>query len=173
MGDVPWISLHDSKRLDLPELAETAQTIGHLGLQNSSARLLPAGTVVFSRTATVGKATIMAREMSTSQDFANFVCGARLNNRYLMHVFRHMQPEWKRLMAGSTHQTIYMPVFRDLQVLLPPIEEQCEIADIIDALETRLLSERNRIPALVTLKSAVMGALLTGEVRVKPDASAG
>lgn len=122
-GDIPWISLHDSKALDAPELHHTAQTIGPLGLANSSARLLPAGTVVFSRTATVGKCTTMGREMSTSQDFANYVCGDRLHNRYLMHLFRHMQPEWERLMAGSTHQTIYMPVFRDLQILLPPLDD--------------------------------------------------
>src|SRR5258708_40366077 len=64
-GDIPWVSLHDSKVLDRAEIRETAQTIGELGLANSSARLLPPGTVVFSRTATVGKATILGREMAT------------------------------------------------------------------------------------------------------------
>ena len=98
-GSVPWISLHDTASLDGPEIVNTKQSISELGLRNSSARLLPRGTVVFSRTATVGKSTIMAREMSTTQDFANYVCGPRMHNRYLMHLFRHMQPEWKRLMA--------------------------------------------------------------------------
>jgi type I restriction enzyme S subunit len=171
-GDVPWISLHDSRALDAPELHHTAQTIGPLGIANSSARLLPAGTVVFSRTATVGKCTIMGREMSTSQDFANYVCGDRLHNRYLMHVFRHMQPEWERVMAGSTHQTIYMPVFRDLQVLLPPLDEQRDIAARADALDARLQSEECLVPALSGVKSALMCVLLTGELRVKPDEEA-
>ena len=90
-GNIPWVSLHDSKRLDVPEILETAQTIGPLGLANSSARLLPKGTVVFSRTATVGKCTVLGREMATSQDFANYVCGPKLNPAYLMNVFRHMQ----------------------------------------------------------------------------------
>src|SRR5437867_4717910 len=45
-GDIPWISLHDSQGLDVPEIHETAQTISPLGLANSSARLLPKGTVV-------------------------------------------------------------------------------------------------------------------------------
>ena len=119
-GDIPWISLHDSGALDVREIFSTAQTIGQLGLANSSTRLLPKGTVVFSRTATVGKATVMGREMATSQDFANYICGERLHNHYLVHLFRYMSPEWKRLMAGSTHNSIYMPVFRDLQILLPP-----------------------------------------------------
>lgn len=171
-GDIPWISLHDSKNLESAEMFETAQTVSSLGVDNSSARILPKGTVVFSRTATVGKCTIMGREMCTSQDFANYVCGERLHNRYLMQVLRHMQSEWERLMAGSTHQTIYMPVFRDLQILLPPLDEQVEIADRIAAVDTRIVSERVQLPALSTLKSALMSVLLTGEVRVKPDEAA-
>lgn len=168
-GDIPWISLHDSKGLDRFDIYDTAQTIGPLGLKHSSARLLPKGTVIFSRTATVGKSTVMGREMSTSQDFANYVCGERIYNRYLMHVLRHMGPEWERLMAGSTHQTIYMPVFRDLQVLLPPIEEQIEIAAVADALDARIESEQVQLPVLAILKSALMSVLLTGELRVTPD----
>lgn len=134
-GDVPWISLQDTDALDYPEITATTERPTRLGIQNSSARLLPAGTVVFSRTATVGKCTIMGREMATSQDFANYVCGPTLNNRYLMHLFRSMKSEWKRLMAGSTHKTIYMPIFNDLQILLPPLEEQRSIADIMDGID--------------------------------------
>lgn len=165
-GNIPWVSLHDAKALDVPEIHDTAQTIGERGLANSSARLLPAGTVVFSRTATVGKATVLGREMATSQDFANYVCGERIHNRYLMHVLRHMKAEWDRLMAGSTHQTIYMPVFRDLQVLLPPMEEQREIAAIADDIDIRLRAESATIFHLRSVKSALVSVLLTGELRV-------
>ena len=85
-GGIPWISLHDTDALDGPEIVATEFTVSEEGLANSSARLLPKGTVVFSRTATVGKCSIMGREMSTSQDFANYVCGDRLDNRYLMYL---------------------------------------------------------------------------------------
>jgi type I restriction enzyme, S subunit len=171
-GNIPWVSLHDSKRLDVPEIHETAQTISELGLANSSARLLPAGTVVFSRTATVGKATIIGREMATSQDFANYVCGERIHNRYLMHVLRYMQGEWDRLMAGSAHKTIYMPVFRDLQVLLPPIEEQREIAAVADGIDMRLTAESSMIAGLGSVKSALMSVLLSGQLRVEAGEAA-
>ena len=83
-GDIPWVSLNDTASLGANEILRTAQTISLEGLQNSSARLLPKGTVVFSRTATVGKASIMGREMSTSQDFANYICGPDVYNRYLV-----------------------------------------------------------------------------------------
>jgi type I restriction enzyme S subunit len=168
-GDIPWVSLHDSKNLDGPEIFDTVQTIGPLGLANSSARLLPKGTVVFSRTATVGKACITGREMATSQDFANYVCGDRLHNRYLLHLFRHMEDEWRRLMAGSTHKTVYMPIFRDLQVLLPVLGEQQEIAAVADALDARLEAEQGVLAGLRRVKSALMSVLLTGEIRVTPN----
>ena len=171
-GNVPWISLHDTVQLDRPEIRNTEQNISELGLKNSSARLLPKGTVVFSRTATIGKSTIMAREMSTTQDFVNYTCGSRLHNRYLMQLLRHMRPEWRRLMAGSTHKTVYMPIFEQLEILLPPVEEQEEIANIVERLESRVETERKVNARLGNLKSALMSVLLTGELRVTPDTEA-
>lgn len=160
-GIIPWVSLHDSKVLDRSVIFDTAQTIGELGLANSSARLLPPGTVVFSRTATVGKATILGREMATSQDFANYVCGPRLHNLYLLHLLRFLQPEWNRLMAGSTHNTIYMPVFEGLQVLLPPIPEQRKIAAILSSVDDAIESTQAVIDQLGVVKKAMMAELLT------------
>ncbi|MFO1052219.1 MAG: restriction endonuclease subunit S [Planctomycetota bacterium] len=167
-GGVPWVSLHDTGALDGPEISETAQTVSDLGIANSSARLLPRGTVVFSRTATVGKATVLGREMSTSQDFANYVCGPRVHNRYLMHLLRFMQTEWARLMAGSTHQTIYMPVFRDLQILLPEVREQERIAEVADAVESRMQAERDSLVPLRAVKASLASELLSGATRVQP-----
>lgn len=165
-GDVPWISLHDTKSLGSREIYNTAEYTTLLGIQNSSARLLPAGTVVFSRTASIGHCTIMGRSMATSQDFANYICGKRLHNRYLMHLFRWMQPEWKRLSSGSTHQTVYMPVFEQLQVLLPPIEEQIRIAEIADSIDYLLEQYSNDSRSLQAIKQGLMQDLLTGRVRV-------
>lgn len=160
-GSIPWVSLHDSKNLDREVIWETAQTIGKLGLANSSARLLPAGTVVFSRTATVGKATILGREMATSQDFANYVCGPRVANRYLLHLLRFLRPEWNRLMAGSTHNTVYMPVFEGLQALLPPVAEQRKIAAILSAVDDAIGAAQAVIDQLHLVKKAMMAELLT------------
>lgn len=165
-GDIPWVSLHDSKRLDVHEIFDTAQKVSTLGIDKSSARLLPRGTVVFSRTATIGKSTVLGRDMATSQDFANYVCGENIHNRYLMHLFRNMGKEWARLMSGSTHKTIYMPAFQELQVLLPPKEEQEAIANVGDLLESRAAAERKVLDSLRLLKTLLLPTLLSGETRV-------
>jgi type I restriction enzyme S subunit len=165
-GRIPWVSLHDTAGLSGREILQTEQTITEEGLNNSSARLLPAGTVVFSRTATVGKTTVLGREMATSQDFANYICGPRLDPFFLMYLFRSMGRTWKTLMAGSIHNTIYMPVFKALQIVLPPISEQRVIAaaladgdELLTGLDRLLAKKRD-------LKQAAMQQLLTGQSRL-------
>lgn len=165
-GDIPWVSLHDTDSLGANEITGTAQTISAEGLQNSSARLLPKGTVIFSRTATVGKASILGREMATSQDFANYVCGPEVYNRYLVYLFRHMAPEWKKLMAGSIHNTVYMPVFRSLKVVLPPRSEQQAIAEALSDVDTLIESLSLLLAKKRQIKQGVMQELLTGKRRM-------
>lgn len=165
-GETPWLSLHDTKSLSRREIADTAERITQLGLDNSSARLLPAGTVAFSRTASVGHCVIMARPMATSQDFANYICGERLFNRFLMHLFRWMQPVWANLASGSTHQTVYMPIFEQIQTLLPPYDEQVRIAQIADTFDDAIECHEADVSGLHDLKRGFMQDLLTGHVRV-------
>lgn len=166
-GNVPWLSLHDTSTLDQHIISATQYYVTMEGINNSSARLLPEGTVAFSRTATVGKCVILGRVMATSQDFACYICGPEVLNRYLLHLFRQMQSVWRSLASGSTHQTVYMPIFERLQVLLPPVEEQIRIADALDAADQALDSLRSVGAKQRNLKGGLMDDLLTGRVRVR------
>lgn len=165
-GNVPWLSLHDTSKLNEHVVHGTRYSVTMEGINNSSARLLPEGTVAFSRTATVGKCVILGQVMATSQDFACYVCGPQVVNRYLLHLFRYMHNVWRALASGSTHQTVYMPVFENLQILLPPIAEQAWIADVLDAADLALDSLRSVEAKQRTIKQALIGDLLTGRVRV-------
>jgi type I restriction enzyme S subunit len=128
--------------------------------------MLPKGTVVFSRTATVGKATVLGRDMATSQDFANYICGPRLHNYFLLYLFRGMGRKWKTLMAGSIHNTIYMPVFKALQIVLPPLSEQHAIAEALSDVDALLGALDRLIAKKRDLKQAAMQQLLTGQKRL-------
>lgn len=88
----------------------------------------------------------MGTEMATSQDFATWTCGPRLEPRYLLHALRGMAPDLRRIATGSTHKTIYMPDIEQLRIPLPPVDEQCRIADFLDA-------ETSRIDHLVSLRT--------------------
>lgn len=165
-GDIGWISLHDTKNLERREVQDTTLKITAAGVANSSARMLPEGTVCLSRTATVGKCVIMGRPMTTSQDFANFVCSPALNNRYLLHLFRWMGPIWKALSSGSTHKTIYMPTFEALQIVVPPIDAQESVAAALDAIASAIELSSEHLEALVELRRSIASDLLSGRVRV-------
>ena len=165
-GEVPWLSLHDTSKLDRHVIKATRYSVTMEGINNSSARLLPTGTVAFSRTATVGKCVILGQAMATSQDFACYICGPEVINRYLLHLFRFMQSVWHSLASGSTHQTVYMPIFENLQILLPPVVEQRRIADALDAFDAvldsmSLVERKQRV-----IKQGLMDDLLTGRMQV-------
>jgi type I restriction enzyme S subunit len=165
-GTIPWISLQDADALAKLAISETAEMIGPAGLANSSARMLPSGTVVLQRTANIGLASIMGREMCTSQHFANWVCGSQLDPYYLQQVFRHMSREWQRLMAGSVLPDIYMGTFKALQILLPPLVEQKKISDIGAAFDRRLEHERDTLTILIKNRAALAQELLSGRLRL-------
>ncbi len=80
----------------------------------------------------------MGTDMATSQDFATWTCGQSLDPRYLLHALRAMAPDLKRIAAGSTHKTIYMPDIEQLRIPRPPMTEQRRIADFLDAETTRI-----------------------------------
>jgi type I restriction enzyme S subunit len=131
-GDVPWLSLKDMQRIEGRYIFDTVDKPTMLGIENSSARLLPAGTVALCRTASVGKVAILGREMATSQDFVDWVCGPQLDPEYLYWALSCSGAAFDVEKQGSTHKTIYMPTLERLNVLLPPLDEQRRIAAILD-----------------------------------------
>ncbi|GAA3676611.1 hypothetical protein GCM10022267_74350 [Lentzea roselyniae] len=132
---VPWVTLADVWQLrdgTVDVIKDTKEKISQLGLANSSAVKYPAGTVILSRTASVGFSAILGADMATTQDFATWTCGPRLDRRYLLHALRAMASDLKRVAAGSTHKTIYMPDIEQLRIPLPSLDEQRRIADFVD-----------------------------------------
>jgi type I restriction enzyme S subunit len=127
-GDIPWIALPDIRALDGRHVFETLERTNPEGIAHSAARVLPAGTVVLSRTASVGFVTIMGRPMATSQDFVNWVCGPDLDPGFLMHLFIRSRERFRSLSAGAVHKTVYFPTAMALRVCVPPPDEQRRIA---------------------------------------------
>jgi type I restriction enzyme S subunit len=152
---IPWFGLADVWQIRdgrTEYVAETAEKISKLGLANSAARLLPKGTVILSRTASVGFPAILGVDMATTQDFVNWVCGPALRPEYLLNVFRSMQHEFRRLTMGSTHQTIYMPDAGAFCTPMPPISEQDRIVAFVR-------EHTQRIDALVVKKERLIELL--------------
>lgn len=160
-GDIPWVSLKDTFRLDKRYVFETTDYTTIDGIENSSAVLLPEGSVIISRDATVGKVGITSTEMATSQHFINYICSENLNNEYLYYVLLHRKDEFIRIAIGSTIKTIGMPFFRSLKVILPPLTEQQRIAEILSTTDDHIKKLDKIIEDYKLLKKGMMKKLLT------------
>jgi type I restriction enzyme S subunit len=142
-GDIPWIGIRDATANHGRTLLDTNQHVTQHGIDNSSARILPANTVCLSRTASVGYVVVMGREMATSQDFVNWVCDeSKLDYRFLKYVLLAENQSFSRFSHGTTHQTIYFPEVKAFHVCVPSIDEQRAIADVLQALDDKI--EQNR-----------------------------
>jgi restriction endonuclease S subunit len=171
---IPWVTLGDVHQFRdnyVLEITETGEAISEIGLQNSAARLLPEGTVILSRTASVGYAVKLGRAMATTQDFVNWVCGPELVPDYLLACFWSMKGEFERLKYGSTHNTIYMPDVRSLIIPRPPQGEQSAISLHIISCVSRMGAAIQRVEKAVTLlderRKSLIAAVVTGKIDVR------
>lgn len=89
--------------------------------------------------------------MATSQDFVNWVCGPELNHRYLRYVLMLEQESVRRFAHGTTHQTMYYPEAKALNVLVPGRAVQDAIAEVLCALDDKIAANVRLIAALEDL----------------------
>ncbi|WP_327209531.1 restriction endonuclease subunit S [Rhizobium leguminosarum] len=167
-GELPWVGIRDAGQHHGKQIHDTMQTITEAGLVNSSARLLPTGTVCLSRTASVGYVTMMARPMATSQDFATWTCTEALLPEYLMYALMAEGDDIRNFGMGSTHTTIYFPEIRALHIALPPLDEQRQIVQLVKSTLARadhLEAEAARARKLLDrLESALLAKAFRGEL---------
>jgi len=177
-GKVPWICLQDIRDAHGKVLFDTKFKTTPLGIQNSSARLLPEGTVCFSRDISVGFTTIMGKEMATTQHFANWVCGPSIYNKYLMQALVASRHTLTKSGEGTVVRTIYMPALERFHIALPPLNEQRRIVARIEELTARSKSAREALqaipPLLEKFRQSVLAAAFRGDLtaewrRQNPD----
>lgn len=169
---IPWVSLNDSRYLrDYDYISDTAYQINELGLENSSARILPAGAVVFSRDATVGLCAISTRPMAVSQHFIAYLCGPKMLPAYLLFTLKAMAQHLERLSFGSTIATIGMPDVKSLACAVPPIAEQRAIVKFIERetakIDSLIAKVEQAIERLQEYRTALITAAVTGKIDVR------
>lgn len=159
-GGIKWVSLADSKRLDNGLILETTVLISEQGIKNSSAVLHPAGSVILSRDAGVGKSAVMSESMAVSQHFIVWTCDDRhLFNWFLYYILQIKKPEFESVATGSTIKTIGLPFFKDLKVIVPSFTEQQRIASCLRSLDALITAETQKLEALKTHKKGLMQQL--------------
>lgn len=169
-GGIKWVSLADSYRLDQLYISDTDLKISHKGIQNSSAVLHPAGIVVLSRDAGVGKSAITTEPMAVSQHFMCWKCDQKMNNYFLYYWLQYNKRTFENIAMGSTILTIGLPYFKRLKIACPiNMDEQLAIASKLRAVDSRLFALRADLKKKRHQKHGLMQDLLTGKVPVKVE----
>lgn len=167
-GDIPWVCIKDASVNHGRVITGTLQNVTQLGLDNSAARLLPAGTVCLTRTAnSIGYALVLGRPMSTSQDLVGWVCSEAVMPKYLMYLFIAERKALYRFAKGSTHPTVYFPEILSFWCCLPSLEEQAEIVNRLEKALARIEGQAELIWALLAELEVLDRSILAKAFRGK------
>lgn len=167
-GKIPWMGIKDARNNHGATIYGTLENTNDTGINNSSARVLPKGTVCLSRTASVGYVAIMGRDMATSQDFVNWVCGENLEPEFLKVILLAQGKELFKFSSGAVHQTIYFPEAKGFAICHPNVETQRKI---VLAAQAILKKSRNleavyveKLQDLDDLRQSLLQKAFTGEL---------
>ncbi len=134
-GNISWATLTDIPAEDFVTfLSDTERHITEEGLASSSAKMLPAETVLVSSRATIGRIALAKHPVSTNQGFKNIVVvdKNRISPKYVAYVATHLVPRMVELASGGIFKEISKRNFSTLQIPLPPISIQNELIEEID-----------------------------------------
>ena len=124
-GDIKWITpaeLND----DSFYVYDSERHITEAGVRSTALKPFPAGTVIFSTRAPIGKTAIAGCEMYCNQGFKNFICSDKLNPVYLFYTLKSHKEELQKMGTGSTFLELSKKTIEGLSISLPPRELQDE-----------------------------------------------
>ncbi|HPX96445.1 MAG TPA: restriction endonuclease subunit S [Brevefilum fermentans] len=136
--EIPWLTPRDLSNFSGRFISKGERSITQKGLDNSSAKLLPKGTILLSSRAPVGYLAIAANEVSTNQGFRNLVPNANVDNIFLYYLLKQNIDYLKSQATGTTFEELSGSILKSLKFLIPPLPEQRAIADVLSALDDKI-----------------------------------
>ena len=130
-GVIPWIK---SGELPDGEITAVEEKITQLGLDSSSAKTLSEGTLVIAMYgATVGRLGVLTFPAATNQAICAILPGPKLDRDYLYYWLFSIRKSLLNISFGGAQPNISQTVIRDLEIPLPSLKIQCQIASQLKA----------------------------------------
>lgn len=165
-GDIHWCTPTDITSTEGKYLTHTEKRITKAGLKNSSANLLPKGSLLLCSRATIGEVKIAADRICTNQGFKSLICCDQAYNEYLYYVILTIKPKLLEKGIGSTFLEISKKDTAAIEIKLPPFEEQTAIAEILSDMDAEIDELKTKLTKTRQIKQGMMQELLTGRIRL-------
>jgi type I restriction enzyme S subunit len=136
-GTIPWFTIDDIRESGRI-IRNTKQKITERALRETSLRLLPPETVLLCCTASLGEYAISKITITTNQQFIGLIMkdDRKIIPEYLFHYVSTLKNKLHELSGKTTID--FVPIYRikNLEIPLPSIEEQKQIASLFQSIET-------------------------------------
>ena len=136
--DIPWITPADLSGYTNKYISRGARSISQTGLATSGARVLPAGTVLFSSRAPIGYVAIAKNPVATNQGFKSFVLNPNLIPDFVYYWLQVAKPMAVKLASGTTFLEISGKKIAELPIPVAPLASQWLVAAYLDEQLSRL-----------------------------------
>ncbi|MBR2032249.1 MAG: restriction endonuclease subunit S [Alistipes sp.] len=168
-GHIPFLSISDITEAG-KYINKTEKTITEKGLNNSSARMFPAGTIMYAMYASLGKCSIANIELSCSQAILGITPKCRINPEYLYYYLSFIEEDVRDMGQTGTQSNLSKQIVQGFMVKLPSdIKEQQAIATILSDMDKEITDLEAQRDKYRLLKSGMMQKLLTGQIRLKNE----
>ncbi|WP_052806947.1 restriction endonuclease subunit S [Mesobacillus subterraneus] len=137
-GDVSWITPKDLSSHAGMYISKGERNISQKGLDNSSAKLLPKGTVLFTSRAPIGYVAIARNEVTTNQGFKSIIVDDENDNIFVYYLLKNNISLIENHANGSTFKEISGAVMKNLEFDIPSLMEQKSIAHILSTLDDKI-----------------------------------
>lgn len=152
-GDINWITPAELTD-ESDTIFESQRKITQQAVSDSSLKPFPAGTVLLSSRAPIGKVAIAGVEMYCNQGFKNLICSDVIYNRYLYHFLKGKTDYLNSLGRGATFKEISKSIVEGIEIPLPPLDEQRKIAAALDKVSGLIAKRRQQLDKLDELVKA-------------------
>ena len=159
--EVDWVTPTDITRDKSRVLYKAKEKISQLGLKSSSAKLLPAGSLLMTSRATLGEIKISAIECATNQGFKSLLPLGGVDNWFLFYQMQFNKERYESLGVGSTFLEVNKKDTDAFRVLIPPPLQQQKIAKILTTVDNLIEQTQALIDKYTAIKQGMMADLFT------------
>ena len=160
-GDIPWVVPTEVTNLKGRFLVSTTDTITSDGMRSAGIKMIPANSVLLTSRATIGAVAINKIPVSTNQGFQSLVPHHDVDTLWLYYLAGSMKRQLDRLAVGSTFREVHRSTMRKVQILLPPIDQQRKIAEVLDSIDDAVERTEGVIGATEQVRDALLYELLS------------